>query len=91
MVKSRYTWLGRRTKAWFYYPQFFKITTDNNPFYTHSHGRTGDLTDPCGHLDLPVHYAVNEICARCFPGETGSSWIFCPLCSQWYHDECYDN
>ena len=47
-----------KTKAGFYYIQFFKIATDDNPFYTHWYRQPGDLTDPCGHMDLPVHYAV---------------------------------
>ena len=49
------------------------------------------VTDPCCHMDVPVYYAVSEMCASCFQSETGPSWIFCPLCSQWCHDECYDN
>ena len=76
-----------KTKARFYYLQFFKIATDDNPFCTHWYRRPGDLTDPCGHMDLPVQYAVNETCASCFQGEMGSSWICRAFCSQWYHGE----
>ena len=64
-----------KTKAGFYYLQFFKIGTDDNSFYTHWYRRPGDLTDPCCHMDLPVHYAVNETCAKCFQGEMGSSVV----------------
>ena len=54
-----------KKKAGFYYLQFFKIATDDNPFYTHWYCQPGDLTDPCGHMDLPVHYAVNvNVCKK---------------------------
>ena len=79
------------TKARFYNLWIFRIATYDNPFYAHWHCRPGDLTDPCGHMDLPVPYAVNEKCTSCFQGGTGSSWIRCPVCSQWCHDKCYDN
>ena len=91
MVKSKYIWLSRERKTGFYYLQFFKSATVNNPFYSYCYRRPYDLTDPCGHMDLLVHYAVNEMRGSCFQGETGFSWICCPLCSQWYYDECYDN
>ena len=49
-----------KTKAGFYYLQFFKIASDNNPFYTHWYHHLCDLTGPYGHTDLLVHYVVNE-------------------------------
>ena len=81
MVKSG------KTKAGFTYLEFYKIATDKKPFYTHWYGN--NLTEPCGHFDIAPGYNINETCACCLMGEIGSSWICCPLCSQWYHDECY--
>ena len=79
-----------KTKAGFSYLEFYRIATEEKPFYTHWYRRTGDLTDPCGHNDLPEGFQVDETCASCCLGETGSGWICCPLCKQWYHDECYE-
>ena len=76
MVKSL------NTKARFYYLHFFKIATYDNEFYTQWYCRSADFTNPYGHMDLPLQYAVNETCASCFWVETGGCWICCPLCSQ---------
>ena len=71
-----------KTEAGFYYLQFLKIATDKNPLCTHWYCRCGDLTDPYGHMDLLLRYAVSETCASCSQSETVSSWICCPLCSE---------
>ena len=79
-----------KTKAGFPFLEFFKIATDEIPFYTHWYPRPSDLKEPCGHCDLPEGFLMVETCASCLEGETGS-WICCPVCEQWYHDECYEN
>lgn len=77
------------TKDGFWCLEFYKISTDLVPFYTHWYKRDGDAVDPCGHFDLADCYNPSETCALCLLGETGQSWIQCPLCKYWYHEECY--
>jgi len=43
-----------KTKAGFFYMEFYKIASDEKPFYTHWYRRPGDLIDPCGHFDFKM-------------------------------------
>ena len=80
-----------RSKAGFYHLDFYKISTDQTPYYTHWYPRPSDLQEPCGHNDLPESYVLEETCASCLQGEIGPAWLRCPACDQWYHDTCYEN
>ena len=64
-----------------FYQQFFYVTTDTEPFYTHWYRKPGDSFDPCGHLDIADDYDTETTCLICLEQENGQLWIQCPLCN----------
>jgi len=59
------------TKAGFWCLQFFEISSDSAPFYTHWYKREANSITPCGHFDVADDYNVEETCVLCLLGETG--------------------
>ena len=68
--------------------QLYQVGSFKEPFHDQWYRRE-DRSEPCGHFDLPKNFHPMENCSRCFEGEIGCSWIQCPCCTQWYHEQCF--
>lgn len=62
--------------------EFFFLSEDSEPFFTRKYGIQ------CGHKVM--HLANDNLCNYCENEYIeGEEWMQCPICSQWYHEQCF--
>ena len=61
---------------------FFYLSEDSEPFHTQKYGVQ------CGHEATDVDN--DSICNHCRKEYiAGEEWLQCPICVQWYHEDCF--
>ena len=69
--------------------RFFKMATDDKPFYQHWYRREGD-PEVCDHPALSLAYDQDNTCATCkAPYHGQEDWLKCHVCEQWFHERCF--
>jgi len=65
-----------------FYNEFFYLSEDSEPFFVRKYGFQ------CGHERTEI---IDEnICNFCNNTyNIGEEWMKCPVCLQWYHEECF--
>ena len=68
--------------------QFYKIATDMDPFHSQVY-LNQEEEDGCGHVLASA--PDDNICPHCCQVYTvdDRDWLRCPLCNQWFHEDCF--
>ena len=71
--------------------KFFKLATDEKPFYQQWYRRPGD-PEVCDHSVLSLMHDPDNTCASCRkPYLAKEDWLECKVCEQWFHERCFMN
>ena len=71
--------------------KFFKLATDEKPFYQQWYRRPGD-PEVCDHPVLSLMHDPDNTCASCRkPYLAKEDWLECKVCKQWFHERCFMN
>ena len=61
--------------------KFFYLSSDEVPFYTQWY------IQACGHV---IKNLDDNTCSCCFAKyKESENWLKCPLCNQWFHEDCF--
>ena len=61
---------------------FFKLSEDLEPFHVDTYGVQ------CGHGVDNIN--DESLCNNCYKRYIlGEEWLKCPVCCQWYHEDCF--
>ena len=60
--------------------KFFFLSSDKDPFYTQWYG------EACGH---EVKNQDENTCCCLAKYKINKNWLKCPLCNQWFHEDCF--
>ena len=61
--------------------KFYFLSSDVDPFFTQWYGLE------CGHTPRNVD---DNTCCHCYENyQCEEEWLKCPVCEQWYHDDCF--
>ena len=68
------------------YLEFYKLASDQEPFFTQYYRKDGDPV-VCGHGD---NDSDENHCGLCGKEHLGiSEWLKCPVCQMWFHENCF--
>ena len=67
------------------YINFYKIADDEEPFHVQWYGGENDVI--CGHVNSSDNDNQCPKCSRIY--KEGEEWLCCPVCNNWFHEECF--
>ena len=67
------------------YINFYKIADDEEPFHVQWYGGENDVI--FGHINSSDNDNQCPKCSRIY--KEGEEWLCCPVCNNWFHEECF--
>lgn len=66
--------------------EYYKLSNDETPFFTQFYGNKLDI---CGHRKEEIDENTCAHCSQKYGDNELKEWLQCPICKNWFHEDCF--